>query len=436
MDTSETKCKMEDEAQQFKAEPEESKSALSETARLVKAEPQENKSGVDDQKPLKSTENVEAQQDNMASWVKREVSQGLHADQESKNQMKEEQKGGEGEDEEDESKDDEEEDEGSVDNPSIDIRSDFQDALSGSLGFTGSFYVSKPAPNAPNPALQLADLGPIGLPLSQREAKVIASRCIQAPFGKAERTVVDTKVRDTWEMDASLVRFGNPAWQTYIQTVIRDVCQTLGVNFAASNPKCELYKLLLYETGSHFLPHKDTEKAPGMFATVVIVLPSQFTGGEVHVSHGSLSKVLDCSATSGYETTILSWYTDVTHEVKPITSGYRLALAYNLMHTTTAVGPALPSTDATADSLRHILRSWKHNQKNEDKASAPSKLVYLLEHRYGQEGLKGSSLKGKDAHILSLLNRLAEEQGFHIGLASVECHVTGCGDDYGGGRYG
>ena len=32
--------------------------------------------------------------------------------------------------------------------------------------------------------------------------------------------------------------------------VVKEVCGTLGVNFAASQPRCELYKLLLYETGS------------------------------------------------------------------------------------------------------------------------------------------------------------------------------------------
>ena len=35
--------------------------------------------------------------------------------------------------------------------------------------------------------------------------------------------------------------------------LVTSVCNTLGVNQAASAPKCELYKLLLYETGSQYV---------------------------------------------------------------------------------------------------------------------------------------------------------------------------------------
>jgi hypothetical protein len=46
------------------------------------------------------------------------------------------------------------------------------------------------------------------------------------------------------------------------------------------------YKLLLYEAGDFFLPHRDTEKEPGMFATLVLQLPSTYTGGALVVRHG------------------------------------------------------------------------------------------------------------------------------------------------------
>ena len=79
-----------------------------------------------------------------------------------------------------------------------------------------------------------------------------------------------------------------------------------------------------------------------MFASIVVVLPSTFIGGTAHLSHGSLSVVYDCSQDSSLlKTTVLPWYTDVMHEIKPITSGYRLALTYNLVHTTSALRPSL-----------------------------------------------------------------------------------------------
>ncbi|KAG2003127.1 hypothetical protein CC2G_003754 [Coprinopsis cinerea AmutBmut pab1-1] len=36
---------------------------------------------------------------------------------------------------------------------------------------------------------------------------------------------------------------------------------------------------------SSFKPHQDTAKAEGMFATVVVVLPSKFEGGQIRLSH-------------------------------------------------------------------------------------------------------------------------------------------------------
>jgi hypothetical protein len=86
--------------------------------------------------------------------------------------------------------------------------------------------------------------------LSPRDAELIKTRCIQAPFGKGERTVVDTEVRDTWELDTKDVDFINPAWDEWMDETVNDVCKSLGVNAAASKPRAELYKLLLYETGS------------------------------------------------------------------------------------------------------------------------------------------------------------------------------------------
>jgi hypothetical protein len=65
---------------------------------------------------------------------------------------------------------------------------------------------------------------------------------------------VDKEVRDTWEMDASKVKFLNTGWEKWIQeTIVKEVCAALGVNVEASKPRAELYKLLVYETGSQYV---------------------------------------------------------------------------------------------------------------------------------------------------------------------------------------
>lgn len=147
--------------------------------------------------------------------------------------------------------------------------------------------------------------------------------------------------------------------------------------------------MVLFENS--FLPHVDTEKVNGMFATIVIVLPTAYSGGSAHLSHGGLSKAIDYSSTSLTTTTALSWYTDVTHEIKPITSGYRLALSYNVIHTTNSIRPALKSSAGIVEELRHVLLSWRQDQFGE----APAQLIFELDYQYSEANLSGSALKGR-----------------------------------------
>jgi len=67
-----------------------------------------------------------------------------------------------------------------------------------------------------------------------------------------------------------------------LDRIVAQVTEGLGV----SDPvRAEFYKLLVYEPGSFFVGHRDTEKAPGMFATLLVVLPSSFEGGELLVCY-------------------------------------------------------------------------------------------------------------------------------------------------------
>lgn len=180
-----------------------------------------------------------------------------------------------------------------------------------------------------------------------------------------------------------------------------------------------------------FDPIHSTEKADGMFATVIIVLPSKFTGGEAHLSHGGLSTDYDSSNDSHLQTTVMAWYTDVAQEIKPIKSGYRLALAYNLVNTHGALRPALSANTEYSAGLRHSLSSWE-----EGKGSTPEKIFYLLERSYSQANLCGGALTGTDSQKVALLEMVAKELGFHLGLASIECHHKGSSNEYSEGRYG
>jgi hypothetical protein len=167
-----------------------------------------------------------------------------------------------------------------------------------------------------------------------------------------------------------------------------------------------------------------------MFATMIIILPSRYTGGEIHLTHGSKTQVVDFSASSLANTAVLAWYTDVLHEVKPVASGYRLALSYNLIYTSTRKSlPMAPTYDGPCAKLRQVLHEWeKGNYQKPDKRDY---IAYLLTHRYSEVDFRrgASCLKGEDDERVALVRAAAEELGFVILLANMKYHVSGDSDD-------
>jgi hypothetical protein len=170
-----------------------------------------------------------------------------------------------------------------------------------------------------------------------------------------------------------------------------------------------------------------------MFGSIIITLPSAFEGAALHLSHSGQTKVIDLASTSKISTSVLAWYSDVFHSVKPVVSGYRLALSYNLAVSPVSANlrPSLPDMSPAVNQLRHVLISWRQARTKK----APVKLVYHLDHQYSSFGLGNVSLKGKDAHILSFLRPIAEELQFRIYIANVELHQSGTADDSGGYGY-
>ncbi|KDQ15306.1 hypothetical protein BOTBODRAFT_174147 [Botryobasidium botryosum FD-172 SS1] len=327
---------------------------------------------------------------------------------------------------------DEEETEPRVENPSTNIRGDLEKIISSANeSFKGSYHFEDQC-DAPNPTLRLTagNIGTIGLPLAEVAAKQIMKHSKQVSFAPGERSAAGKKTRDTWDMDGELimslqVKFDNPRWDSFISNLAMQVYMGLGIKFSASKPKIELYKLLLYGAGSHFLPHQYTEKAEGIFATMIVTLPSAFTGGAIHLSHAGLPAVIDSSADSLLSTSVAAWYTGVTHEFKPVISGYRLALSYNLIHTTDAPRPSLPATYGPLTELRHVLLSWKQGGH-----SGPRKIICLLQEMYySATALRDS--KGADAHLVSFLGAVAKELGFKLGMAKAQLTLSGAACDSG-----
>ena len=170
------------------------------------------------------------------------------------------------------------------------------------------------------PGLEVEGLGTIGLPLPKAQARALRRRCRQAPYGKGTQTLVDTEVRRVWEMDPTHFELTNPKWAPLVESILDEVKQRLGLE--ACTLCAHLYKLLLYEKGSFFLPHRDGERLDAMVATLIVALPCAHEGREHEIAF--------LGAACGLELSWAAFYADCSHEVRPRRSGYRLCLVYNV----------------------------------------------------------------------------------------------------------
>ncbi|MCK5649175.1 MAG: 2OG-Fe(II) oxygenase [Gammaproteobacteria bacterium] len=311
----------------------------------------------------------------------------------------------------------------------------------------GDFYISGTR-EIFTPRLEIEEIGQISFPLQTAQTEQIINAGEYAPYGKGEETLVDTDVRRTWQINKEQISLSGKHWEQDLNSIVEQVKIGLGVS---GEVEADLYKLLVYDEGSFFVPHRDTEKASGMFATLVIVLPSNYSGGELVVRHGEQVVTLNMHRDEPSELAFAAFYADCVHEVLPITQGCRLTLIYNLLRRGKKTLPKPPNYQREQEQVTKLLRHWtstlvaarKLSHKEKIKTSdtkehpipfIPEKLIYLLEHAYTPEGLAFEALKNADAAIADALVEGAQQADCEIYLALVTIEESGSAeyDGYGG----
>lgn len=280
----------------------------------------------------------------------------------------------------------------------------------------GAFCADGGSP-APLPGLDVAGLGPVGLPLTTALVPALVKKCRQAIYGKGEETLVDTNVRRVWQLDPDRFSLTNPDWPSYLTTTVQVVQHELGLE--KQKLDAHLYNLLLYEPGGFFLPHRDGEKLDRMVTTLVIVLPSAFEGGELVVRHEGQERAIEFGSASRnpFHTCFAAFYADCEHEVRPLRAGHRLCLVYNLTLAKSKKPITAPRTAGPIDAVADVLRSWSPDY--------PGKLAVLLEHQYTPDGLAWDALKGVDRAKARVLSEAAARAGCSAYLALLTFHESG-----------
>jgi len=308
-------------------------------------------------------------------------------------------------------------------------------SLLGTVHRAGDFFAAGTA-ELLAPSLEVEGVGPVALPLLPEQAGRIIAVAEAAPYGRGEETVVDPAVRRCWQIGPDRVRLGGRHWARTLDRIVARAADGLGVIDPVT---AEFHKLLVYGPGSFFVGHRDTEKAPGMFATLVVVLPSSFEGGDLLVRHRGREACLTLRCGEPAEAAFAAFYADCVHEVLPVTEGYRLTLAYNLVRAGKGRLPKPPDYEEQQVGIAALLQTWRDSRTHSD--DVPEKLVYLLEHAYTPAELGFAALKGADAAAAGVLATAATQARFdlHLALLTVEEHgAAEHADSYGSrrGRWG
>lgn len=275
---------------------------------------------------------------------------------------------------------------------------------------------------ASDPGLVVHGLGLLRWPLKPAAVKRLAAHCQVAPYGQGTETHVNKSVRNTLELDPRRFDLG-PEWKAAVAQAAQQAARELGL--PADRVEARLYKLLVYERGGFFLPHRDSEKHDGMVASLVIVLPNPFGGGELVVRHAAARKqtLRFEEAAQGRAPCYAAFYADCEHEVPRVTRGVRVCLTYNLVLTPK---PGTAADDGgrsgPADTLAQSIRSWVAVRPGQP-------LVFALEHHYTQHGLSLDLLKGADRQLAQVLVPAAEGTDCLVHLAQVTRHLQQFADD-------
>ena len=244
-----------------------------------------------------------------------------------------------------------------------------------------------------------------------------------APYGRGEETLIDPAVRDALQISADNVSLSGPAWKRLRAKMRWEVTKRMGLREAKLT--LEPLKLLVYGNGGHFSMHADTEKTPGMVASLALVLPGEYAGGTLAIEHAG--ERLDFGAGGASTWRWAAWYADCRHALELVESGTRIAMTFGI-----AIDPETPLSRLKAADPRVGWAIWGRTYAEWHTAWAArgarpgagneqygQKIVWVLSHRYTEAGLRGSLLKGRDRELARLLVDEIHGEAAYLGWLQI-----------------
>lgn len=160
-----------------------------------------------------------------------------------------------------------------------------------------------------------------------------------------------------------------------------------------------------------------------MFASLVVVFPTAHERGALKLRHGGDEWTVDSATAIAVDTdpviSYIAFYSDVEHEVTPVTSGHRVTLTWNLSFQPTVAppdySPSIPSAlvrPKTSESEQAVKAAFDHLLSDNKFLPRGGTLGFGLRQEYPLNPDVGlgnliDCLKGSDAIIQSVCRQLS-----------------------------
>ncbi len=238
----------------------------------------------------------------------------------------------------------------------------------------------------------------------------LVDACSIATFGRGNEDVMDKSFRDAFKLEQSkfLASF-RIAETSILERIAREIMPEV------RNIRAELYQLNVYCAPSgHFKAHIDTPTSESMFGSLVVCLPTEFCGGELVVRQEGKQKRVCWGSESEPRAfpqlkpvTWIRWaafFSDVEHEILPVTEGYRVTLTYRLhADPIRDPSPGLPSLEEVnvEPFLRELGKAMEDSSFVPEGGilGFPARHAYVCTRSEGAPPVHPQMLKGADNMI-------------------------------------
>lgn len=282
-------------------------------------------------------------------------------------------------------------------------------------------------------------VGPLRFPIPAEMAKQLGDAAEPAPYGRRSETVHDARVRDTGQIERDRIKIDTRRLRRALAPALGTIRERLGMPEGVELAVV-LDKLLVYGPGQFFATHQDSEREDAMVGTLVMTLPCSHEGGAIVVEHRGEKRSFG-GGRAATEVSLLAFYADCRHEVRPVRSGHRIALTYHLLRR----GEATERPQIRAAAVEELVASVASHfstpvppRYGRGTPQRPDRLVYLLDHEYSQKSLGWDNLKNGDRLRAAALREVAGRLDCAVFLTLADVHqIWDCEDEsYGYHRRG